>query len=205
MDANCAEECDDGNHVAGDGCDPDCRLEPCGPTPAAGCRAPVAPGKAAVQIVSHLNAEKDKLGWKYAPGDTTPKADFGDPTTATSYQFCIYEEIGGQPRVAASYAIPAGGTCGTAPCWKASKTGFKYVNKAHTPQGISGLQLKQGLEPGKTKIILKGKGANLPMPVLPMVQDHDVVLQLKASNGICWEARYGAPAFRNQPDQFRDK
>jgi hypothetical protein len=139
------------------------------------------------------------------PGDTTPKADFGDPTAGTSYQFCIYEEVGGNPRLAASYAIPAGGTCDNVPCWKESKTGFKYVNKDHTPQGIAGIQLKQGLDPGKTKIILTGKGSNLPVPVLPLVQDQDVVLQLKASNGVCWEARYGMPAFRNQPDQFRDK
>ncbi len=95
--------------------------------------------------------------------------------------------------------------CGTGPCWKASKTGYKYTNKAHTPQGISGMQLKQGLDAGKTKIVLIGRGSNLPIPVLPLVQSPNVVMQLRANNGVCWETRYGMPALRNQPDQFRDK
>ncbi len=205
LDEGCSEECDDGNFDLGDGCDASCHFEPCGPAPIAGCRAPTVAGKAAVQIISRLNPEKNKLQWKYSPGAATPKIDFGNPTTSTSYQFCIYEHVAGEPRLAASYAIPAGGTCGTAPCWKESKTGFKYTDKAHASQGISQVQLKQGLGDGKTKIAILGKGANLPIPVLPFIQGPDVVLQLKASNGICWEARYGMPAFRNQPDQFRDK
>ena len=113
--------------------------------------------------------------------------------------------MAGDPHLTASYFIPAGGVCSTGPCWKASKTGYKYTNKAHTPQGIAGLQLKQGLDAGKTKISLIGKGSNLPIPVLPLSQDPHVVMQLRASNGVCWETRYGMPAFRNQPDQFRDK
>lgn len=205
LDALCAEDCDDGNLDPGDGCDANCRFEPCGPYPVAGCRGVTVAGKAAAQVIKRLNPEKNRLQWKYLPGQTTPKADFGDPTTATSYQFCIYEEVGGDPRLSASYSIPAGGICGTAPCWKPSSSGFKYSNKAHTPQGIAGLTLKQGISPGKTKIILLGKGDNLPVPVLPFIQGPDVVMQLKASNGVCWETRYGMPAFRNQPDQFRDK
>lgn len=201
----CAEECDDGGFEPGDGCDASCRFEPCTPGPIEGCRAVTVEGKAAVQIIRRLKPDKNRLTWKYTPGAATPKADFGDPTTDTSYQFCMYEEVGGDPRLAASYAIPAGGTCGTGPCWKESSGGFKYKNKALTPQGIASLTLKQGLAAGKTKILLSGKGVLLPMPVLPLIQSPNVVLQLKASNGVCWEARYGMPAFRNQPDQFRDK
>jgi cysteine-rich repeat protein len=201
----CAEECDDGNFDVGDGCDASCRLEPCGPAPISGCRAPTKAGKAAVQIISRVDHDKNRMQWKYAPGAATPKEDFGNPIATTSYQFCMYEEIGDDPRLAASYAIPAGGICGTVPCWKASSSGFKYLDKAHVSQGIAQLVLKQGLADGKTKITVRGKGANLPVPVLPFIQSPNVVMQLKASNGICWEARYGMPAFRNQPDQFRDK
>ncbi|MEO6027041.1 MAG: hypothetical protein ABIR79_09280, partial [Candidatus Binatia bacterium] len=201
----CAEECDDGNFAPDDGCDASCRFEPCRGEPLIGCRATTVAGKASVQIVSRLNSEKNRLQWKYTPGATTPKSDFGTPTTTTSYQFCIWEEIGGDPRLSASYAIPAGGTCGFKPCWKESSGGFKYSDKAHTSEGISSLLLKQGLAPGKTKITLGGKGANLPLPVLPVIQSPNVVMQLISSAGLCWETRYGMPAFRNQPDQFRDK
>jgi len=201
----CAEECDDGNQTPGDGCAANCHLEPCGPDPFPGCRAPTIAGKAAVQIIARLNPEKNKLQWKYSPGDTTLKADFGDPSTTTSYQFCIWEEVAGDPRLSASYAIPAGGMCGVGPCWKPSSSGFRYTDKSRASDGIAGLTLKQGLEPGKTKIILQGKGSDLPMPVLPFIQGPNVVMQLRASNGVCWEARYDMPAFRNQPEQFRDK
>ncbi len=205
LEGACAEQCDDGNNVDGDGCDASCQLEPCGPVPLTGCRATTVAGKAAVQIISRGNSEKNRLQWKYMPGATTLKADFGDPLGTTSYEFCVFEEVGGTPRLAARYAIPAGDACVSSPCWKESSTGFKYSDKAHASDGISGVILKQGLAPGKSKIIVSGKGANLPLPVLPLVQSPNVVMQLQASTGTCWEARYGAPAFRNQPDQFRDK
>ncbi len=83
FDGNCAEQCDDGNLDPGDGCDANCQLEPCGVAPFLDCRPPTASGKASVQIASRLNSEKNKLQWKYSPGGTTPKADFGDPTTST--------------------------------------------------------------------------------------------------------------------------
>lgn len=204
-DNGCFEECDDGNDTPGDGCDPTCHLEPCGPAPIPGCRGTTVAGKAGVLVLSRLNTAKNKLQWKYSPGDTTPKADFGDPSTTTSFQFCVYEENAGDSRLAARYAIPAGGNCATGPCWRGSSSGYKYTDKTHASDGISGLILKQGLTPGKTKIILNGKGANLPIPVLPLVQGPDVVMQLRGSNGVCWETRFASPAIRNQPDQFRDK
>lgn len=204
-DGGCFEECDDGNNTSGDGCDATCHLEPCGPEPIPGCRLTTVAGKAGVLVLSRLNAEKNKLQWKYGPGDTTPKADFGDPLATTSFELCVYDENAGDPRLAARYVIPAGGTCGAAPCWRESSSGFKYTDKAHASDGISSLVLKQGLAPGKTKIILAGKGANLPLPVLPFLQSSNVVMQLRGSHGVCWETRFAAPAARNQPDQFRDK
>ena len=205
IENSCFEQCDDGGFDPGDGCDASCQFEPCRAEPLVGCRPPNVAGKAAVQIINRLNPETNRLQWKYTPGATTPKADFGTPLTTTSYQFCIWEEIGGDPRLSASYTIPAGGTCGSKPCWKESSSGFKFSDKSHTSTGIAGLQLKQGLAPGKSKIILSGKGANLPVPVMPLIQSPNVVMQLIAANGVCWETRYGMPAFRNQPDQFRDK
>ncbi|MCC6847232.1 MAG: hypothetical protein IT294_01935 [Deltaproteobacteria bacterium] len=205
LEAGCVEECDDGNNVSGDGCDESCQLEPCGPEPASGCRPTTVAGKAGVLVLSRLKSEKNKLQWKYAPGDTTPKADFGDPLATTSFDFCLYEEVGGNPRLTQRYAIPAGGTCGAGPCWHESSSGFKYTDKAHASDGVSSLILKQGLAPGKSKIILAGKGANLPIPGLPLVQSPNVVMQLQGSHGVCWETRFAAPASRNQPDQFRDK
>jgi hypothetical protein len=43
------------------------------------------------------------------------------------------------------------------------------------------------------------------MPVLPFIQTPNVVMQLKNSDGTCWETTYGSPAFRNLPELFKDK
>ena len=63
--------------------------------------------------------------------------------------------------------------------------------------------LREGLDAGKSKIIVKGKGLNLDMPPLPL--DPPVRVQLRNSAGMCWEACYSAPAIRNQTYQFKDR
>jgi hypothetical protein len=40
---------------------------------------------------------------------------------------------------------------------------------------------------------------------LPFSQDPTVTVQLKASDGPCWEARYATPASRNRSDRFTDR
>jgi hypothetical protein len=58
---------------------------------------------------------------------------------------------------------------------------------------------------GAAQISLKAIGGNLPMPMLPLVQDAAVTVQLKNDQGICWEADYTAPALKNDQVEFRDK
>ncbi|HEX6284407.1 MAG TPA: branched-chain amino acid ABC transporter permease, partial [Pyrinomonadaceae bacterium] len=57
---------------------------------------------------------------------------------ATGYTMCVYESSAGVPRLARPpIVIPAGGTCGKKPCWKRSgPTGFRYKNRARTPDGV---------------------------------------------------------------------
>ena len=198
----CGESCDDGNAVGGDGCAADCQLEPtpgCGATPQAGCRAPVQSGRATLQLKNKTPDGGDLLAWKWTKGDVTPMSDFGSPTVSTGYQLCIYDAA----TLVSSTAIPADGMCGGRPCWTQTGTGFKYTNKAATPDGVTKVTLKQGLVPGQAKIGIKGKGANLVMPSLPLAQP--VTIQLRNSQGVCWEAVYDAPALKNDATQFKDK
>ena len=97
--------------------------------------------------------------------------------------------------------VPAAGTCGTKPCWKSLKGGFKYNDKLLDPEGIQQILLKSGAAT-KAKVLVKGKGENIPMPVLPLTPP--VTVQLKSDAGVCWEARYSTPT-KNLPDQFRAK
>src|SRR5262249_37810335 len=126
--------------------------------------------------------------------------DLGRMVRVMDYTCCIYDcAVGPQPLLLAQ--IPAGGICGTKPCWKAIKGGFKYNDKLLTPDGIQQLLLKSGLA-GKSKIIVKGKGDHLPMPTLPLTTT--VTVQLKNEDGVCGEAKYSTP-IKNLPEQFRAK
>jgi hypothetical protein len=61
--------------------------------------------------------------------------------------------------------------------------------------------LKSGID-GKAKIIVKGKGANVEMPTLPLAPP--VTVQLQATTGECWEAVYSTPS-KNDASQFKAK
>jgi len=51
------------------------------------------------------------------------------------------------------------------------------------------------------KIVVKGEGANLAMPVLPLTPK--VTMQLERDDlGTCWDAEYST-AIKNQSDQFK--
>jgi hypothetical protein len=147
-----------------------------------------------------LTNTKDKLGWKWIKGTATTTGDFGTPLSSTNYLLCIY--TGSTPTLVTSALAPAGGTCAGKPCWKGKPTGFIYKDKDLTPNGLLQIVLKSGLD-GKAKIIVKGKGANLQTPALPISQP--VTVQLKSSDGVCWEAVYSAPATKSDTTVFKDK
>jgi hypothetical protein len=101
----------------------------------------------------------NKASWKWNRGVVTAKAEFGDPTSATDYGLCIFDTAAGEPALVFESTIPAGGPCARKPCWKGTKAGFQYTNK---DGALTKLTLAEGLSPGRAKITLKAKGANLP-------------------------------------------
>ena len=60
-----------------------------------------------------------------------------------------------------------GGPAGGAPCWRANASGFRYVDKDLTPDGLLQVVLKAGPS-GKAQIKVKGKGGLLGLPTLPI-------------------------------------
>jgi hypothetical protein len=193
----CGEDCD----VPGGGpnCTADCHFI-CGPTPQAGCRTPAQAGKGTLTLKDKTPDKKDSLNWKYIKGAATTLADFGAPLASTDYTVCIYDGSAAPQPILLAHA-PAGGTCGTKPCWKTIKDGFKYNDKLLTPDGLQQVLLKSG-PATKVKILVKGKADNLPMPSLPLTTP--VTVQIKSKNGVCWEAHYGT-AQKNTSEQFRAK
>jgi hypothetical protein len=169
-----------------------------------GCRSP-QPGHGLVVLKNKSPDRRDSLLWKWDRGAATSEQEFGDPIAgSTSYALCIYDSSGGSDRLLLHAALPAGGTCGEAACWKRRSTALKYRDPARTAGGVEMLLLKPG-EDGRAKIVLKGKGEPLGLPaVLDVQQDPRVTVQLQSSEGDCWDAVYSVPALRNLTDSFKD-
>jgi hypothetical protein len=172
--------------------------------PAAGCRQQVVPNKGSFALIDVSPDKKDRLQWSFVNGAATTNADFGDPTTTTSYRLCVYDETAGVPALALSTGIAPGGTCDGKPCWRASKTGFRYRDKSASAEGIRQVVLKSG-SAGRSKIQVRAQGDKLALPSLPLAQSPKTTVQLKSSAGTCWEAAYSAPASRNEPGRFKDR
>ena len=99
---------------------------------------------------------------------------------------------------------PAGGVCGTKPCWKAlGIKGFGYKDPLRTPTGADKVLLKAGLA-GKAKTQFKAKGDNIQSFALPL--SLPVTAQIQSANGQCWAATFSLPsASKNDGSQFKGK
>jgi len=199
VQGTCSEECDVGVG-GGPNCTAQCRFI-CGPAPQAGCRKPAVPKKAVIVLKDKSPDKKDAFQWKWNKGTATVLANFGAPLTTTGFTLCVYDQSANpQPLIFAK--APPEGTCGTKPCWKTTKTGYKYTDKLLDPDGVLGILLKQGVD-SVAKIVVKGRGANLQMPVLPPTPKVTVQLKRDDDLGICWDAEYSGTPIKNLPDQFK--
>jgi hypothetical protein len=169
----------------------------CALTPVAGCQPPQTFKKRL-----RISAKKDLVTWKWRTTGNIDVADFGDPLNFTDYSFCVY--AGAPPTRIMELKAPAGGTCGTKPCWKSrGAKGFRYKDKDRTPSGIVRLVLRTSVAP-LSDIVIRARGPLVPVPPLNLTQP--VIAQLVKSNGPeCWEATYSAPAMRNTAEVFKDK
>jgi hypothetical protein len=124
--------------------------------------------------------------------------DFGTPATTTDYRLCIYDAS----NLKMTAQAPAGGTCGTQPCWKPlGDVGFKYRDKSGGPGGLAKLLLRAG-GPNQARIQANPpRGAVSSLPPLPLTTPVRVQLQQSGSS-TCWEATYSNPA-KDDSAQFK--
>lgn len=184
-------------------------FDPCGQTPVAPgtCKQPAVAAKALLLMKDTANDLRDLVRWRWIKGAVTNKTEFGDPTTASSYGFCVYNDPGalGSPQLVFRATAPAGGLCRGKPCWRATTTGFKYTNRDRTPDGVQTVRLKEGAAAGTAKIIFTAKGDLLDLPAMPLSGPTKVTVQIKNSDGLCWEAVYSDPPLRNTTELFKDR
>ena len=193
----CNEECDDPSPNAN--CTSQCRFI-CGPTPQADCRLPVIAGKGLLVVKNKTPDKKDVLVWKWVKGAATTPLELGTPLTSTGYTICVYDASANPQPLLLAMAPPAG-TCAGKPCWQSVKNGFKYKDKDLTPNGLSFLLEKAGAA-AAAKLIVRGKGANLGAPGLPLTPTVTVQLKKNDDPGVCWQSKFST-TIKNLPDQFK--
>jgi DNA-binding beta-propeller fold protein YncE len=159
----------------------------CGAAPLAGCRRS---GRGILQV-----SQPALVQWRWSAGEDTPPSALGDPTFATDYAFCLYEESG-PPSLVYRALAPAGGTCRgvrsdaalAGGCWKPSSgDSFRYRDPFRTPEGLLSIRLKPGAD-GDAGIALRGSGPLTDLPTLPSALP--IRAQLQSATGECWEAVY---------------
>jgi cysteine-rich repeat protein len=214
------EKCDDGNRVDGDCCSATCQFEPAGTLcgqpgdpcieplcdgegtcdiEGRVCRAPVTPRAGQLSMRHTAKGGRDQFAWRWTDGITSV-ADLGDPINTTQYDLCVYDTGTGTRRLLSHMTVPPGGTCSGLPCWRATTTGYEYLNPAGPLQQLI---LHGGLA-GEASIVAKsnGTGASTMMPPLPM--SPTVMVRLRASTGKCWRANYSTPQ-RNGKRRFKSR
>ena len=132
-------------------------------------------------------------------GEPRTYAELGAPLTTTDDLLCIYDACRG---LVSSARAPAAQLCAGRSSWSGGLTGFKYKCQDGTPDGLTVLTLRFGAA-GQPRMMLKGRGVPLQPPSLPTIPP--VTVQLRNSEGSCWEAVYSAAPVKNGPTQYQGK
>ncbi|MDX2169553.1 MAG: hypothetical protein SF182_20965 [Deltaproteobacteria bacterium] len=187
-------DCDDGNACTQDSC-----------TAMGGCVNDDAPRSSCLTAQKSLlllkqkgAGVKDKLVWKWLKGQAFGQPDLGAPTTATAYALCIYS--GTTETLIADAALDAGST------WSAvGSKGYKYFDAAGSPDGIVKALAKGGAA-GKSKALAKGKGSNLPDPVLADITAPVKTQLVNLESGFCLESVFQTgDVLKSTATQFKAK
>jgi hypothetical protein len=133
--------------------------------------------------------DADVLKWKIARGGAAAAPGLqGLVAGGAALRLCLYDASGAAQPVLAG-AVAAGATCGSKPCWRRlGASGARYKSKTATPDGIALVKLEVAAG-GELRLLLKGKGAALPDPSLPLATPVTVQLAIgEGAAGACWQA-----------------
>lgn len=167
--------------------------ELCIQTPQPVCRAAT---KSLFLVKDNLSDDtKDKTIFKWIKGDQTDQSEFANPTSTATYAVCVYEN----GALSYSMIIPPG-----TPEWSQISTkGYKYKDLTGGAQGIQKIILKGSPDPDKSKVLVKGRGLNLPDPVPALTLPVEVQV-INSDTGICWGAEF-TTFKKNQTGLFKAK
>ncbi|RMD83239.1 MAG: hypothetical protein D6815_07090, partial [Candidatus Dadabacteria bacterium] len=171
----------------------------CPSQPTAGC---ITGARAKITIRNKIADDGDRLKWTLKKGGAFTQGDLGAPQQTTVYLACVYDDFGSSPVLAASLRVDP------SLAWKSrTPKGYRYKDPAAAQDGVRVLHVDAGAE-GRTRVRLKARGRNLPLPgpAAPGTFFHvdpAVTVQLHAvGTGTCWSSSF-ASARRNTAEQFR--
>jgi len=166
------------------------------PTTPSTCRSA---GKSIVLVKDNADNSKDKLVYKWLKGDATTQADLADPLNTATYAVCFYTNAG----LVSQAAVPPSSTK-----WSPISTkGYKYKDNTLAEDGIQKIIAKGSTTAGKSKLLVKGKGANLPDTLSLPIAPADLPLRVQVRNnqtGICFGSSFATPT-KNVAGQFKGK
>jgi uncharacterized delta-60 repeat protein len=166
------------------------------PRPGGTCKVSTRPG-GRLLLRDGASDSADRLLWKWRNGEATLPAELGDPLSGDGYTLCVFDESVAAATVLASARAPGeDGSCGARSCWKGvgqppGSDGFRYRDKARTPDGLQSLRVKPG-DDGEASFVVKGKGGLLDLGPLPANEPLEVKAQLSSDDGACFEASFSA-------------
>jgi hypothetical protein len=142
---------------------------------------------------------KDKLVWKFIKGAQTTQSDLQDPRSTADYALCIY----------AGTANTLVGTINVPPSnskWTVLGTkGYKFLDTTPFPDDGAKKILVKGGTAGKSKMLVKGAGANLPDPINGGPLSLPVTVQLfNYQTGACFNTTF-TNALKNTTTLFKAK
>jgi len=173
----------------------ECLSTPCPAVPQGGCRTS---GKSLLLIKNKTDNSKDKLIWKFIKGAATTQADLQDPRSSADYALCIY--AGTTDALVAAINVPPSNSK-----WSVLGTkGYKFLDPSLADNGAQKIIVKGGAA-GKSKMLVKGRGANLPDPIdsssLPLPVEAQLI---NYQTGVCFDTVF-SNALKNTTTLFKAK
>jgi len=192
--------CSDGNACISSICNEDeATCVPGAAQPLDSCRSA---GKSKFFLRHGRKPTQTAMKWDWTRGEATYAEDFDDPGSDTNYSLCLFDDTGS---LVSAFHVPSVSRCNGYRCWQSKGEGrtWIYRHRAAIPNGVTNARLSSGIA-GRAKMSVKGKGALLENPPLPLAPNASLRLQLRNDrNEHCWESVLAPPFRRHDAQQLR--
>jgi uncharacterized delta-60 repeat protein len=139
-------------------------------------------GRSSLLVRDLAGYKRDRLKWLWK-GSPSSVADFGDPTTSSSYTMCVLDQTGGSPTFRMGWPTFATG-------WSSTPNGYQGSFGPETDLPFDKIKLN-ATPSGRGKIKISARGEYLE-PNLPLTAPVTVRFE-RLDGGHCWEATYSTP------------